>query len=88
MTDLIAIKNAQLTLVRELIDVELAGSQSDDHYDYLTAGLALAERVCHIAYLQDETAFQELLNTGLDEYACDGICQAIYDLNPLSLKED
>jgi hypothetical protein len=88
------LKNAQLAHVKELIDVELAGSMSDDHYDYLTAGLSLAERLCHIDYNQDLNDLDTLLNVEygdgetLRDFASDGICNAIYELNPPALKDE
>ena len=54
---------------------------SDDGHDYLTSGLALAERMAHIFWdtRESEPALLLLLNEKpWDNYACDGVADSIW----------
>jgi len=77
--------NAQLRHTGELIKGALEHGYSDDGYDYLTSGLRLSELLMHIQIDNDKERWQELLNWGLADYACDGICEELYALKPAAL---
>ena len=58
---------------------------SDDGHDYLTAALRLAADLADLDIERDVAKAMVLLDNVLDNYACDGICQEIYDLGPKEL---
>ena len=70
---------------------------SDDGYDYLKSALALAQRMLEITYDDDLTTLDAMLNTDpdhddmnhalLNDYACDGIANAFYELKPIALDD-
>jgi len=60
---------------------------SDDGWDYLHAALNLASLMMDLEMNADNDGWHELLAYGLNDYACDGICPAIYDLKPPALSD-
>lgn len=82
---------AQLRCVQEHTDFALKYTQiSDDSYDYLHGSLVLATMLTEIWYEKDHTRLHQMLNSmphegELASIACDGICAAIYELNPRAL---
>lgn len=91
---LATIKNAQLVHARDMINASLEHGYSDDGYDYLRAALDLARNLVDMDYGQDVISFAALLNdehgagVSLQDYASDGICEAIYALKPPALNTD
>jgi hypothetical protein len=87
MTDMLTqeLVNAQLKHTGQLIKSALEHGYGDDGYDYLRAGLNLSAQMVEIKYNDDGEEWQYLLNEGLADYACDGICQELYDLKPTAL---
>ena len=86
--DITKIKNAQLLHASELAKDAVTHGYSDDGYDYLTSSLQLAHDLVEIDYDQDEMAFNELWNEHLNHFACDGICDLIWEMKPPALKDD
>lgn len=83
----VALTNAQLEHARDYITLSLPPNRlSDDGADYLTAALNLASYL--VEFNNDPDQFEAFLNNEfLLDYACDGICQAIYDLKPACLED-
>ena len=86
--DINKIKNAQLLHASELAKDAAERGYSDDGYDYLTASLQLAHDLVVMQYDDDEAGFNELWNEDLNHYACDGICDLIWEMKPPALKDD
>jgi hypothetical protein len=85
------LKVEQLKYCAAMINETLErGWYSDDGYDYLRASLELARELVDIDYEGDVGRLDRMLNQAestetLQNYACDGICQVIWDLKPPSL---
>lgn len=83
---------AQLMWTRQLILDETMPTHdphwtfSDDGWDYLNSALRLSAVMMEMDH--DVEKWQELLNEGLRDYACDGICPELWMTNPLALRED
>jgi hypothetical protein len=81
---------AQLKHARELINdfIDRDGAVGDDSYDYLSGALRLSDTLLWAHYDSDTDAgvkkLIDVLHTpeGLDEFACDGVCQEVWDLRP------
>lgn len=82
-----AITNAQLEHTRDMITACLPPNRMyDDAADYLSAALSLSDYL--ISLNGDVDMFNVFINSAdIANYACDGICQAIYDLKPAALEE-
>lgn len=85
---------AQLRCVQDHVDHALAYKDlSDDGYDYLRGSLVLGQWLTEIWFDRDIERLSRLLNephstSNLSDIACDGICSAIYDLDPRALDLD
>ena len=79
---------AQLENTKAQIEAAIAHGMSDDGYDYLTSSLALSQRITEIWFDEDQDNLEDLLRLGLADYACDGIAEAFYELNPPALADE
>jgi hypothetical protein len=89
---LLAITMAQLKHTAELCNDD-HWQYSDDGFDYLQAGINLSSNLLHALDQSQTDAGQDLhdakeLLANLDDYACDGVCQYIYDLHFKCLEQD
>lgn len=85
---------AQLRHIQEHTAVALEYEDTgDDGYDYLRGALILGQWLTEIWFERDVKRLSLLLNmphgtSDLSDIACDGICKAIYDLDPRALDLD
>lgn len=92
-TLLIKLRDAQLAYVVELIQSEHYKT-SDDGFDELSSALSLADELLRAQYDDDTARVEHMLNTlpgahdSIAQYACDGVCAAIHELNPPALQMD
>jgi hypothetical protein len=97
---LVKITQAQLKHTSELMSND-HWLYSDDAFDDITSATRLSSDLLDMLEQSlldsreiDETrppgivTAAKLLDTGLWEYACDGVCQFLYDLKPKSLDDD
>jgi hypothetical protein len=71
---------------------------SDESFDYVSSAIALSQTLLdlvqdareisiHLITANDLDDLAKLLDSGLQEYASDGICKFLYDLKPKSLAD-
>lgn len=86
------LKNSQLLHTQTMIGECLKNGYGDDGCDYLQAALTLSDLLVRFDRDNDVDALNALLNTqdgnsSLNDFASDGICDAIYSLNPPALED-
>lgn len=89
-----ALRLAQFTWTRDMLNDALTCGYSDDGYDYLGAALELSQIMMQLHMNDDLTRLERMLNAHCDDeealaqFACDGVAPAFYDLKPRSLDID